>query len=107
MAVGTAVRHDLNKLEAQVDRTDDVESKGSPDIAPDQRKRYLEEHLDLGGAVQGCRLVKILRDRRHTGHIHNHVITDGLPYQRKDDGIQYDLLISHPLVCQRVQPDGS
>src|SRR5699024_7092911 len=66
---------------------------------------YLEKHLDLCGSIKRCRLIEILGYCRHTCHIHDHIVSDGLPYKSKDYGIQNYILISHPLLGQASQSD--
>lgn len=63
---------------------------------PDQRNCDRKELSDLSRAFQSRRLIKAFRHVCHTCHIHNHIVTDCLPYKCNHNTVNNYLLISKP-----------
>ena len=85
-AVGAAACHGLDEEEGHVDGGDDKEGEGGADIRPDEGDGDLEELGQPPGTVQIGALVQADGHGRHGGHVHDHVVADGLPHHGNDDG---------------------
>ena len=62
------------------------EGEGGADIRPDEGDGDLEELGQAARTVQIGALVQADGYGRHGGHVHDHVVADGLPHHGNDDG---------------------
>ena len=84
--VGHPLRHHgLDKEESHIDGGDDEEGEGGADVGPDKGEGELEELGQPPGAVQPRAFVEGDGDGGHRGHVHHHVVADGLPHHSDDD----------------------
>ena len=93
--VGAAAGHGTDKQEGHIDGGNDEEGQGGADIGPDQRNGDLEELGDPVSTVQTCGLVQRAGNSGHGGHVHDHVVTDGLP-DHGNDQTGDDVLLTLP-----------
>ena len=79
-----------------VDGTDDEKRERRSDVCPHQRDRDGKKCFDTARAVQVDAFVNALGNTGHAGHIHHHVVANGLPDQRDGNAVNHELLVAQP-----------